>query len=96
MANTLHDRKVRSRIQSLRREGFGNIKADIHGFEQPSPIGGEGFIPDIEATKRGVRRIEEVERESNLQTRRDQIGAFRRHAAQKPRTIFRLNVLKDK
>ena len=79
-----HDRIVRREAKKLEREGW-IVKADLHGYEKPTPIGKHGRIPDIEATKPGSRRIIEVEGETED---RDQIRSFRQSAKGRPRTKF--------
>jgi hypothetical protein len=90
-SKSAHDRKVRSEANKLRKAGW-NVKADLPGFERPKPIGKYGFIPDIEATKRGGRRIIEVETLDSLKADREQHSAFRRSAAQRKNTSFRVKV----
>lgn len=84
-----HDKEVRRIAKKLEREGW-TVKADLEGYEKPSPIGKYKRIPDIEATKPGSRRIIEVEGETEDP---QQIRSFRQSAKQRPRTRF---ILKKK
>ncbi len=84
-----HDKKVRQIAQQLKKDGW-NVKADLSGFDKPDPIGKKGHIPDISATKAGAERIIEVETKDTLQSDKKQQATFRRRAAQKPRTSFRI------
>jgi len=90
MANTRHDNAIRSTIRSLKRQGYKNIWADIPGYDSPDPIGKEGRVPDIVATKRGSRKIIEVEPKDQVEKHKDQHATFRRHAAQKRGTTFEI------
>lgn len=90
MTNTRHDNAVRSLIRGLKRQGFRNIKASIPGYDTPEPIGKDGRIPDIVATKRGIRKIIEVEPKGQVEKHKEQHSVFRKHAAQKKRTIFEI------
>ena len=85
---TRHDEEVRKEIARLKRNGFTNIKAAIPGYETPDPIGQGNRVLDVEATKHGKRVIVEVEEEGQVPSQKDQISAFRRHAAQKKGTEF--------
>lgn len=86
-APSRHDRTVKREAIELKKEGW-NVKADLKGFEQPDPIGRSGRIPDIVATKRGHRKIIEVETPTSVVKDKEQLSTFRRHAAQKPNTTF--------
>lgn len=85
---TRHDEEVRKEIAELKRDGFTNIKAAIPGFDPPNSIGQGKRVPDVEATKRGKRVIVEVKEEQQISTQKEQISAFRRHAAHKRGTEF--------
>lgn len=78
--------------KKLKREGW-SVKADLQGYEKPSPIGKYRRIPDIEATKPGSRRIIEVEGETEDPR---QIRSFRQSAKMRPRTRFALKRIKKK
>lgn len=84
-----HDRKVIEIALKLKFEGW-SVQADIPGFERPEPIGKDKFVPDIRATKAGAVRIVEVETPDTMEKNAKQHEAFRRSAAQKPRTTFRV------
>lgn len=82
-----HDFKVRQTAKKLERQGW-DVDADIPGFQQPDPIG--KFRPDIRARKRGAERIIEVETPETMEKDEKQHQAFRRSAAQKKRTTFKI------
>jgi len=88
-----HDRKVRQIEKRLTSEGW-NVKADLPGYKKPTPIGKDKRVPDIEATKRGHRKIVEVETPDTVGKDRGQQATFRRHAGQKPNTTFGIEVTK--
>lgn len=85
---TRHNEEVRKEIARVKREGFTKIKADLPGYEKPDPVGEQGYIPDIWASKPGKQTLREIEEESQVTSRKDQISAFRRSAAQRPRADF--------
>ena len=82
-----HNQKVKEVATKLTRQGW-NVKAAVPGYNRPSPIGKAGKIPDIEATKRGRRKLIEVETPDSLGRDKTQQTTFRRHAGQKPNTTF--------
>lgn len=88
-----HDRKVRQTARKLTGEGW-NVKADLSEYQKPAPIGRDRRVPDIEATKRGHRKIIEVETPDTIERDRKQQATFRRHAGQKPNTTFDIEVVK--
>ncbi len=90
---SIHDVKVKNLANQLKRKGY-NVKADLTGFEKPSPIGKNNRIPDIEATKRGVRKIVEVETPESLEKDKDQLSTFQKSAAQRKRTTFETIIAK--
>lgn len=90
-----HNNKVKVIARQLQREGW-NVKADLPGYERPAPIGKAQYIPDIEATKCGARKIIEIETPDSLKTDKNQISAFKRSAAQQNRTTFDLVVANQK
>ena len=85
-----HDQKVRELVKGLERKGWKKIKAQLKNYEQPDAIGKNKRIPDIQATKGGARRLIEVETEDTMQTHSDQHSTFRRSAAQRKGTTFKL------
>lgn len=89
---TRHDEEVRREVMRLRSQGFSRIKADLTGFELPSPIGNRERIPDIEASKPGKTVLVELEEQSQLPSQKEQISAFKKSAAQQPRAEFRLRL----
>ncbi len=90
---TKHDKKVKAVAQQYKKQGF-EVKADLPGFDRPAPIGKYGRIPDIEAVKGRRREIVEVETPETLKSDKDQQATFRKHAAQKSNTKFRIEVTK--
>ena len=82
-----HDQEVKRIANQLERQGW-NVKADIPGYETPVAIGKNPKVPDIEATKRGHRKLIEVETPKTVGRDRKQQETFRRHAGQKPNTTF--------
>ncbi len=84
---TEHDKAVRKKANELKKEGW-KVKADIPGFEKPSPVGRNELIPDIEATKAGAKRLYEIETPESMIPDKKQREVFRRHAKNKPRTTF--------
>ena len=85
-----HDQKVRKLVKGLERKGWKQIKAQLKSYEQPDAIGKNKRIPDIEARKAGVTRLIEVETEDTMQRHKKQHEVFRRSAAQRKRTTFKL------
>ena len=83
-----HDREVRELARQLQREGH-RVKADLPGFEQPTPIGKDGRIPDIEATKRAATTLIEVETKGTDSSHKAQQSTFRRSATHRKRTTFK-------
>lgn len=90
---TIHDKKVAQLARVLKRQGW-KVKADLLGYEQPNQIG--QYIPDIEATKPGTRKIIEVETKDSVEKDKGQISAFRKSASQRNRTTFDMIVTEDK
>ena len=88
-----HNLKIRQIEKKLINQGW-NVKADLPGYEKPTPIGKSKRVPDIEATKRGHRKIIEVETPDTVNRDRKQQATFRRHAGQKPNTTFNIEVTK--
>ena len=82
-----HDREVQRAVNQLKRQGW-NVRADLPGYEKPAAIGKDAKVPDIEATKRGHRKLIEVETPGTVGRDRKQQETFRRHAGQKPNTTF--------
>jgi len=88
---TKHDEKVKQIALQYQKQKF-KVKADLPGFEQPTPIGKYKRIPDIEAIKGRKREIIEVETPKTLKGDKDQQATFRKHAAQKSNTKFRMEL----
>lgn len=88
---SIHDQRVRQEVKKLGRQGW-NIKVDLPGYDKPKSIGKNRRIPDIEATKRGHRKLVEVETPETVEKDKKQQATFRRHAGQKPNTSFSIIV----
>lgn len=88
---SIHDSRVRQISRKLTKENW-KVKADLPGYDRPNAIGKKKRIPDIEATKRGHRRLIEVETPESLEKDREQQSTFKRHAAQKPNTSFNIEL----
>lgn len=88
---TEHDRKVRSLANGLKKKKY-KVEADVTGFKEPRSIGKNNRIPDIVASKGGRKRIIEVETPSSMKTDKGQHSTFRRSAAQRKNTTFRIEV----
>ena len=82
-----HDRTVRTVAEELEADEW-NVVADLPDFDRPEPIGQEGRIPDVVATKRGHTRIVEVETPQSKNKDKAQQTTFRRSAAQRRNTKF--------
>lgn len=68
------------------------MKADITGFKTPTKIGKDNRIPDLEVTKNGRTRLIEVEIPQSLKKDKPQQSTFKRSAAQKRFTTFRIEI----
>jgi len=88
---SIHDSRVRQISRKLTKENW-KVKADLPGYDRPNAIGEKKRIPDIEAVKRGHRKLIEVETPESLEKDREQQSTFRRHAGQKPNTTFDIDV----
>jgi len=86
-----HDNKVKSLAKELQKKGY-TVNADLPGYNKPAPIGKDKRIPDIEAQKRGRIKLIEVETKQSLVTDRKQQATFRRSAAQRPNTTFKIEM----
>lgn len=72
-----HDECVRELAQELKADKW-NVKANVEGAEKPAKVG--GFIPDIDATKKGcLRRICEVVTEKDFQGDKERYREFRNY-----------------
>lgn len=88
-----HDSRVAGLARRLDRQGW-DVKADVDGYATPDSIGDRRpRIPDVVAHKRGAIRIIEVETEETVEADQRQHETFRRSAAQRTRTTFRLVVV---
>lgn len=88
---TKHDRKVRQIARELRAAGW-DVQADLPGDDRPDPIGTRRHIPDLVASKRGHKRIIEVETPDSIDRDRKQQETFRRSAGQQANTTFRIEL----
>ena len=86
-----HDQRVKQIANRLKGENW-KVKIDIPGQAKPRPIGKNQRVPDIEASKGGRRKIIEVETPDSLKKDKAQQSTFRRHAAQKTNTTFKIEV----
>ena len=90
-----HDRRIRALANELKDKRW-KVKADLPNFDQPDPIGNDGRIPDILAT-RGIRtKIIEVETPGTVDSHQEQHSTFRRSAAQRENGEFELVVTKPR
>lgn len=88
-----HDAEVKRIARRHDRRGW-SVHADVPGFPTPTSIGNRRpRIPDVVARKRGAIRIFEVETEDTVDADRKQHETFRRSAAQRTRTTFKLVVV---
>ena len=90
---TKHDKKVKALANKYKKNGW-KVKADITGFKTPTKIGKNNRIPDLEVTKNGRTRLVEVETPKSIKKDKPQQSTFRRSAAQKRLTSFRIEVTK--
>jgi hypothetical protein len=88
---TKHDAKVKQIAKQLQGQGY-KVRADLPGYPSPTPIGKGKKVPDIEAKKGGRRKIIEVETPETVERDKEQHSAFRRSAAQKSNTSFKIEV----
>jgi hypothetical protein len=82
-ASEAHQKGVRKTAKNLKNDGW-NVKAAATHWDQPPLVA--GHRPDVYATKKGSRRIIEIETDGGDQP--DQHEAFRRSAAQRTGTVF--------
>ncbi len=75
-----HDRKVREIARKLKSQGY-RVKADLHTYDKPDPVGKGKYIPDIIAKRGDSEIIVEVDTPRTKSSK--QISAFKRSAAQK-------------
>ena len=90
-----HDRRVRTLANEFKDKGW-KVQADLPNFDQPDPIGNEGRIPDILATRGNRTKIIEVETPSTVDAHQEQHSTFRRSAAQRENAEFELVVTKPR
>jgi hypothetical protein len=57
-----------------------DVPAHIPGLDQLNPLGKEGRIPDIRATRPGAKRKLEIETPDTIEQDKDQHATFRRRA----------------
>lgn len=89
-----HNVAVKKVAQRLTRQGW-EVCADLPGYCKPRPIGKSRRIPDVEATRRGVTRLIEVETKGTVRSDREQHSSFSRSAAHRKRTAFDILVVED-
>jgi len=66
-ASTAHNQALRKEVEDLEERGW-DVDADhLSGYDRPAKIESttQDRIPDIEATKKGGRRIVEIKRQKN-------------------------------
>lgn len=90
-----HDNCVRDNAKVLLNRGW-DVQADLPDFDQPDPIGKGDRIPDIYATLGDRTMIIEVETPNTVESHNEQHSTFRRSAAQKENTEFKLIVAETK
>ena len=88
---TIHDKKIRSTTSRYKRDGW-SVRADIPGYKSPDPIGKYNRVPDIVVKKGKKTRIIEIETPKSLKTDCAQRGTFKKHAANKQNTTFKVLV----
>lgn len=88
---TKHDTKVNQIAKQLQRQGY-EVRADLPGYPCPAPIGKGKRVPDIEAKRGARRKIIEVETPETVERDKEQHTVFRRSAAQKRNTSFKIEV----
>ncbi len=93
-SQSVHNEAVKMVAQRLTRQEW-KVCADLPGYCKPKPIGKSRRIPDVEATKRGVTRLIEVETKGTLRSDKEQHSSFRRSAAHRKRTTFDILVVED-
>lgn len=89
-----HDQAVKKLASQLKKDGW-EVRADLPSRKQPNPIGKDGRIPDIQATKLGRTKLIEVETPSTVNSHKEQASTFRRSAAQKNNASFNLVIADD-
>ena len=81
---------------ALRLENHGwNVQADLPNFDRPDPIGKDGRIPDVVATRGDRTKILEVETPRTLNSHQDQHSTFKRSVAQRENAEFELYVTRS-
>ncbi|WP_158666611.1 hypothetical protein [Salinibacter altiplanensis] len=92
-ASKEHNQALRKEAEDLEERGW-NVKADhLSGYGRPTKIESvtQDRIPDIEATKRGGRRIVEIKRtwsRRKVQANHEQLKTFRRSTCQRNNVLF--------
>jgi len=87
-----HDRKVREIARKLKSQGY-RVKADLHTYDKPDPVGKGKYIPDIIAKRGDSEIIVEVDTAGTEDS--NQLSTFRRSAAQRG-AEFRHEIVKPK
>jgi Holliday junction resolvase len=90
-ASTAHNQALRKEVEDLEERGW-DVDADhLSGYDRPAKIESttQDRIPDIEATKKGGRRIVEIKRQkNNWKIRSDQVKTFNRSVNRRENTRF--------
>jgi hypothetical protein len=90
-ASTAHNQALRKEVEDLEERGW-DVDADhLSGYDRPAKIESttQDRIPDIEATKKGGRRIVEIKRQKNSwKIRSDQVKTFNRSVNRRKNTRF--------
>ena len=84
-----HDKLVKQEADKLKQAGW-RVQADISGFNKPDAIGKDNRIPDIQAAKGGRVQLLEIETPKTFIQDKKQQETFRRSAAQKKNTTFKV------
>jgi len=80
-----HDRKVRELAKTYEKEKW-SVKAHIGDYEQPTPVGSNKRIPDLEAIKGGKTKLIEVDTPRTIDPA--QLESFRKSVAQRKNAEF--------
>ncbi len=90
---SIHDKKVQATTSRYKRDGW-SVRADIPNYKRPKPIGKYNRIPDVVARKGKKTRVFEIETPRSMKTDRAQRSTFKKHAAKKLNTKFKVIVAK--
>lgn len=87
-----HDKCVESLAIDWKNDGW-LVKADLEDWDKPSKIG--DFIPDIEAKKRILTRICEIETDDTFEDHTKQWETFKKYCNASETDYFRLYIAKE-